>query len=142
MLKIPSELKIFMNMSRVNSSQSRRFSGTLNGLGFTEFQILYHLSNAPGQRMRRIDIANAVGLTASGITRILSPMEKIGLVSKEAHARDARVRYVAIAPSGERMLDEGVEMAQHMAEEKLAVLTKTEIKTLSDMMKKIGGQIE
>lgn len=77
-----------------------------HGLGLTEFLVLLHLRHAPSGNLRRIDLAEKVGLTASGVTRVLNPMEKIGLVSKEVSARDARASLVALTTAGERILKE------------------------------------
>jgi DNA-binding MarR family transcriptional regulator len=56
--------------------------------------------------MRRVDLAEKVGLTASGVTRLLNPMEKIGLVDKTASSHDARVSLVALSKAGRRMLED------------------------------------
>ena len=58
------------------------------------------LLSAPNQVMRRIDLAESVGRTASSITKMLAPMQKVGLVGKEANARDARVSLVKITEAG------------------------------------------
>ena len=52
-------------------------------------------------RLELLELARLVGLTASGVTRMLAPMEKIGLVTKEAHPRDARLSLVKLTESGE-----------------------------------------
>ncbi|MBU1935191.1 MarR family winged helix-turn-helix transcriptional regulator, partial [Patescibacteria group bacterium] len=64
----------------------------------------------------------------SGVTRMLAPMEKIGLIKRELAKRDARVSYVAITPSGQRNLDETIDKAELFSEkifppEKLKKLT-------------------
>ena len=53
--------------------------------------VLHHLHYAQNQVMSRTELADAVNLTASGVTRLLIPMEKIHLVEKEKNNRDARV---------------------------------------------------
>jgi DNA-binding MarR family transcriptional regulator len=45
-----------------------------------------------------------VGLTPSGITRLLDGLESAGLVRKENCASDARVTYATITPEGRRAL--------------------------------------
>lgn len=75
--------------------------GAIHGIGLAEYMVLLNLMKAPNHALRRIDIAEALARTASGITRMLMPMEKIGLVSKETNARDARVSLVKITPAGE-----------------------------------------
>jgi DNA-binding MarR family transcriptional regulator len=109
---ISPTLSFFISLSRIETVLSRRLDAKLGGLGWSDFLILHALSIAPEGRMRRVDLADAIGLTASGITRLLLPMEKIGLIRREAHAGDARVSYVAIAPGGETQLREAIERAE------------------------------
>lgn len=59
--------------------------------------------------MRRIDLADKVWLTASWVTRLLLPMEKIWLVWREINESDARVSYVTLAPGGKNKLKEAQE---------------------------------
>jgi len=74
--------------------------GAIHGISFTEYIVLSNLMNAPNHTLRRIDLAEAIGRSASAITKMLLPMEKIGLVSKQANPRDARVSLVKITPAG------------------------------------------
>ncbi|UUZ55216.1 MarR family transcriptional regulator [Massilia sp. H-1] len=53
----------------------------------------------PGGRIRRVDLAERVSLTASGVTRTLLPLEKIGLVTRQSDPRDARVGFAVITPT-------------------------------------------
>ena len=78
--------------------------GAIHGIGLAEYMVLLNLMKAPNHALRRIDIAESLARTASGITRMLMPMEKIGLVSKETNTRDARVSLVKITPAGEDLL--------------------------------------
>ena len=77
--------------------------GAIHGTGLTEYMVLHSLMKAPNHSLRRIDIAETLARTASGITRMLMPMEKIGLVKKELNGRDARVSLVKITPAGEEL---------------------------------------
>jgi DNA-binding MarR family transcriptional regulator len=54
--------------------------------------------------MRRVDLAESVVLTASGITRLLEGLEKAGLVAKETCATDARVSYAVLTDAGREKL--------------------------------------
>ncbi len=115
----------FLNLARTQAALSRRFDSGLGGLGLTEFMILYSLSKAKDKRLRRTELAAKTGLTASGVTRILLPMEKVGLVKRQDDSQDARVSYVALAPGGQRKLEEGLEDAELLAQN---LLRKTNIK--------------
>jgi len=75
--------------------------GCIHGIGFTEYMVLHNLVNAPNKALRRVDLANSVGRTASGVTRMLLPMEKLGLIEKELSPRDARASLVKITTVGE-----------------------------------------
>jgi DNA-binding MarR family transcriptional regulator len=109
-------LEQWIEFARLSAIGARQFPTGLEGLGFSEFVILYHLSQAPGVQMRRIDLADKLGLTASGVTRLLLPMEKLGLVSKEKHRRDARVSLVRLTPAGRRNMADSLPYAQTLAE--------------------------
>ena len=80
----------------------------LHGINFTEFIVMFYLYSQKEKQARRADLAENIGLTASGITRMLAPMEKIGLVQKEKNVRDARVSLVKITEAGERVLSESM----------------------------------
>jgi len=79
---------------------------SVHGITFSEFYVMHKLSGAPEKTMRRTDLAENVGMSASGITRALAPMEKLGLVEKEKNPRDARVSLVRLTDAGARVLDE------------------------------------
>lgn len=118
MKEMSASLQFFIGLARVQATMARRFDGRLgHGLGFNDFAILLALARSAGGKMRRIDLAESLGLTASGVTRLLAPMEKIGLVKREANVHDARVSYVALAPGGKRMLAESMERAELLSEE-------------------------
>ena len=134
-------LTLFMNMAIAQAIVGRRFDPQLGGLSFTEFLILYHLSKNPTGKMRRVDLAERIGLTASGVTRLLAPMEKIGLVKREENTADARVSFVALAPSGKRMLNESMEHADYLATQLLTNCTKDEVRHASEVMLKLGGTV-
>lgn len=89
--------------SAIISRQLDNSLGAVHGIGLTEYMVLLNLMKAPNHALRRIDLAEALARTASGITRMLMPMEKIGLVKKEANQRDARVSVVKITPAGEEL---------------------------------------
>lgn len=115
MITTSTALQFFVNLSKIQSVVTRRFDGRLNGLGWTDFIILLHLAQASDEKLRRIDLAEKIGLTASGVTRILLPMEKIGLVTREVNENDARVSYVVLAPGGKEKLFEALERAEYLS---------------------------
>lgn len=107
MEEISQKMSFIMNLWTMNTIISKKIDGKLgsvHGISFTEYMVLYHLNNVDTKSMRRIDLAQNIGLTASGVTRLLAPLEKIGLIQKETNKRDARVSLVGISSAGERLL--------------------------------------
>lgn len=144
MSNISQSLKFFLNLNTVQLITAKRFDSKLNshGISLNDFMILYHVGEAPDEKLRRTDLAEKIGLTASGITRILTPLEKLGLVRKEANSRDARVSYVKLAPAGKRILNEAITTAESTTEQ---ILNLTRTKKLDDMARfliELGGTIE
>ena len=139
MKNMSSALKFFLHMAKAQAIMARRFDGSLGGLGFSEFMILFHLSQAPEEKMRRIDLAEKIGLTASGVTRMLVPMEKIGLVQREMTEHDARVRYVTLAPGGRQMLQEGMERAELLCEELIPAAKSKKLVEMEKLLQELVG---
>ncbi|MDD2907558.1 MAG: MarR family winged helix-turn-helix transcriptional regulator [Candidatus Gracilibacteria bacterium] len=111
------KIDLFINIAKLSYILSKTLDGKLGGIGFNDFIVLYHLNKAPENKLRRIDLAEMVGLSASGVTRLLLPMEKIGLVNKESNPNDARVSYVILAPGGKTKFTEALERFEIFNEE-------------------------
>ena len=78
----------------------------IRGVSFAEYRLLRALSEAPNRQASRIDAARSIGLTASGVTRALRPLEKIGLVSTVKNKRDARLAMAKLTPAGQALINE------------------------------------
>lgn len=80
--------------------------GAIRGISLAEYRLLRALGDAPEARASRVDLAQRVGLTPSGVTRALRPMEKLGIVSALKSKRDARLSIAALTPAGRELLDD------------------------------------
>ena len=80
--------------------------GAIRGISLAEYRLLRALGDAPGSQASRVDLAQAVGLTPSGVTRALRPMEKLSIVSTVKSKRDARLAIAALTPAGRELLDD------------------------------------
>jgi DNA-binding MarR family transcriptional regulator len=80
--------------------------GAIRGISLAEYRLLRALGDAPGSQASRVDLAEAVGLTASGVTRALRPMEKLSIVSTVKSKRDARLAIAALTPAGRELLED------------------------------------
>ena len=93
--------------------------GSHHGVSLSDLAILLELREAPGQRLRRVELANRLGITPSGVARQLQPLERIGVVGRESHARDARLALVVLTDAGARIADDGQATAEHAADQAL-----------------------
>src|SRR5437762_645931 len=106
MTNISDKLKFLMLLCKTEAIISRRFNG--QGLGFMDMTVLYAINQAPGGKIRRSDLAEQVGLTASGVTRLLVPLEKIGMIKRESNDRDARISYALLSTSGKEIFEDSL----------------------------------
>ncbi len=81
----------------VNETEKR---GLVYGTSFSEYLILRAVNNHGKAGIRRVDLAEQVGLSISGVTRAIAPLEKQGYVETLDESTDARVRKVAMTPTG------------------------------------------
>ncbi|AEF03202.1 MarR family winged helix-turn-helix transcriptional regulator [Alteromonas naphthalenivorans] len=79
--------------------------GDIHGIGSTEYMVLFTLIKAPSHTLRRVDIADALARSVSGITRLLQPMEKNGLVTKDSNERGAKVSLIKLTAAGEELFN-------------------------------------
>ncbi len=100
-------LESWVSYLRSHAAITRELSAQLqreHGLTLNDYEVLLHLSHAEGGRLRRVDLAERVLLTASGITRLLEGLERAGLVCKDTCASDARVSYAKLTEEGDAKL--------------------------------------
>jgi DNA-binding MarR family transcriptional regulator len=71
-----------------------------HGLTISDYEVLLRLARAPDRRMRRVDLAEQVLLTASGITRLLEGLERSGYVERGSCDTDRRVVYAVLTDEG------------------------------------------
>jgi DNA-binding MarR family transcriptional regulator len=71
-----------------------------HGLTINDYEVLLALAHADDRRMRRVDLAERVLLTQSGITRLLQGLENAGLVERAACPTDGRVVYAQLTDAG------------------------------------------
>ena len=134
-MEISKKLKFFMQLSKTNAVLARRFSS--QGLGFGDIAILYTISQTPNEKIRRIDLANQLGLTASGVTRILLPLEKIGVVKREANERDARVSLVALTSAGKTLLTDSLQSAEVVCDDLIPSSKTKKLEELANILEEI-----
>ena len=107
--KQASAVDAFVRLLRGHAAVTREMNAKLvadHGLTINDFEALLHLSHAEEGRMRRVDLAEKLILTASGVTRLLDGLEEAGLVDRAACASDRRVTYAVLTDAGRAKLEE------------------------------------
>lgn len=128
-------LPIQLNDLTTRMTRSIDRSLSLHGINLTEFNILRHLYNSGGdQGIRRLDLAEAVHLSPSGITRVLNPMEKIGLIEKLSNQRDARLSLVRLSESGTRVYREALTTYEQASADFFKLLKGKQIAKLQEVI--------
>src|SRR6056297_122978 len=108
---------------------------SVHGLGISDYLVLNQLYIAPSKKMRRNDLAARVGLSPSGITRLLNPLEKIGLVDKESNPRDARVSLVALSAPGKQIYEDAKASFSDASHLLFEPLNAVQLNKLSELLK-------
>lgn len=125
-MSVSIQPELLLKLVALHSKIQRQLAGQLSfhGISFTEYLVLRQLHEAPGNKLRRVDLAQRVGLTASGVTRLLNPMQKTGLIDKEDAARDARVSLVTLTSAGATIFKEASVSFNEVAQSFFAPLTE------------------
>ena len=98
-------LRLLQSADEFRARLAGEFS-SVHGLSVNEFFLLMHLDRATNKRMARVELAKRMHVSASTVTRMVAPMEKIGVVERELDTRDARFAFVAITSAGQTKLNE------------------------------------
>src|SRR5215510_12335398 len=75
-----------------------------HGISVKEFDVLITLFNAPDGRMRMTELGDHVVLTGSGITHLVTRLERDGLVLRTVDENDRRSFFAALTAAGQRRL--------------------------------------
>lgn len=115
-------LETVLNLAVVRSHVVREVDADLgsHGVSLSDLALLLELHHSPDGRLRRVELANRLGVTTSGVARQLGPLERIGLVGREPHERDARLALVVLTAAGSRIVEEALPTAEDAAARALA----------------------
>ena len=78
----------------------------VHGLALSDYDVLVTLDAAPGRRLRMAELADAVLLTRSGLTRRVDRLERAGLVERVRCPEDGRGMHAQLTTAGAEALSE------------------------------------
>jgi DNA-binding MarR family transcriptional regulator len=111
-----------------------------HGLTLNAYEALLLLAHAEEQRMRPVDLAGQLILTASGVTRLLDGLEEVGLIERATCASDRRVSYAVLTETGREKLESAAE--SHIAGIRAlfeARYSEEELEQLADLLGRLPG---
>jgi DNA-binding MarR family transcriptional regulator len=135
------EVLAFVSFLRAHAAVTRQLDRELvaeHGLTINDYEVLLRLARAPDRMLRRVDLAQQVLLTPSGITRLLDGLQSCGYVEKAACASDARVVYAKLTYGGLKKLAQATE--SHVASIGAIFcerLSDNELETLRDLLTRL-----
>ena len=138
-----SAVRAFVALVRAHAAAIRQLNAQLtrdHGLTINDYEVLLRLARAPDRRMRRVDLAGEVLLTASGITRLLDGLEHAGFVERGSCDSDRRVVYAVLTDAGRDKLREA--STSHVAQiEELfsARLDDAEQASFASLLERVAG---
>lgn len=134
-------LEAWVGLLRAHAATTRTLSAQLvaeHGLTINDYEALLHLSRAEDGRMRRVDLAERLLLTASGVTRLLDGLEAAGHVERLACESDRRVAYAVLTDAGREKLATAsrshVAAVRGLFEERL---TAEELAALAELLQRL-----
>jgi DNA-binding MarR family transcriptional regulator len=137
----PQNLAAWVSFLRSHAAITRELSMQLqraHDLTLNDYEVLLHLSRADGGMLRRVDLAERVLLTASGITRLLEGLEGSGYVCKQTCPSDARVSYAKLTDAGAAKLREaGVTHLRGIDELFTGRYSGSELATLAELLARL-----
>ncbi|HEY3070304.1 MAG TPA: MarR family transcriptional regulator [Gaiellaceae bacterium] len=103
----PEQLAAWSGFLRGHAQIVRALDAELereHGLALTSYDVLIQLSLAPDRRLRMFELADAIVLSRSGLTRLVDRLERCGLVERERGEVDPRQIYAKLTDRGLEVL--------------------------------------
>jgi DNA-binding MarR family transcriptional regulator len=136
-------VEAWVRLLRGHAGMRRTVSAQLqseHGLTVNEYEALLLLSHAQDNQMRRVDLADGLQLTPSGVTRLLDGLRERRLVEKAECASDARVTYAVLTVQGAEKLRAA--SCSHVAAIRALLrerYSQGEIETLVELLGRLPG---
>ena len=112
-----------------------------HGLTMARYDVLAHLNMAGGQ-MGLGELASAVTLSPSGLSKLLDRMDAAGLIRRDPDPRDARAAFATITPAGRGLVVKARTSHHDLLRRTFGnVLDDRDIADLTRVMGRIRGSI-
>jgi DNA-binding MarR family transcriptional regulator len=136
------ELGAWRGLLRVHAELMRALDAELEArhdLPISSYDVLVNLAEAPGGKLRMRDLADAVLLSRSGLTRLVDRLEREGLIERDTCTSDGRGCFAVLTDKGEELLSHA--RPTHLAgvrERFLAHFSREELGTLAELWERVA----
>jgi DNA-binding MarR family transcriptional regulator len=113
-----------------------------SGLTMARYDVLAHL-NMAGGRLGLGELAEAIALSPSGLSKLLDRMDAAGLIRREADPSDARAAFAVITPRGRRVVKNARRRHHGLLRETVgSSLSDRDVADLARIMRRIDASFE
>lgn len=121
------------------SRLSKKVGGQLSahGISLTEYLVMHYLYGSPHNAVPRIDLAEHLGMSASGVTRLIAPLDKNNIIEKVTNPRDARQSLVKLSKTGQRIYKEASVSFEHITKDLVGHLSQSQQEKLIELFRKV-----
>lgn len=136
------ELRAWRALLRAHACLAKRLDAELDRahrLPLSSYEVLHHLEEASGGRMRMRDLAEQAQLSRSGLTRLVDRLEREELLERCSCSHDARGSYACLTAAGhERLQEARVTHLGVVREAFFSRFSESELALLADMWERIA----
>ena len=136
-------VQAFIRLLQGHAAATRELSANLvrdHGLTINDYEALLRLSRADGNYLKRVELAESLVLTPSGVTRLLDGLERAGYVEKGSCDTDARITYAVLTDAGHEKLEKA--SRSHIAQIRAFFgerFDEDELATLAELLGRLPG---
>lgn len=131
----PLEYAAWRTFLRAHAAVMRALEADLlanHDLSLASYDVLVQLAEAPEGRLRMSELAEAVLLSRSGLTRLVDRLERDGLVLRASCPSDARGTFAVLTDAGRRRLTDAA--PGHLAAVRSCVTDRLEVSELGSLV--------
>jgi DNA-binding MarR family transcriptional regulator len=136
------ELHAWRGLLRAYGCLAKRLDTELeqaHRLPMTSYEVLHHLQEASGGRMRMCELAEQAQLSRSGLTRLVDRLEREQLLERCSCEHDARGSYACLTEAGRmRLVEARVTHLAVVREHFFSHFSEAELDSLADMCERIA----
>ncbi len=140
----PAGMIAWRSFLKTHAMISRRLEAELmseEDLPLASNDVLVQFTEAPDRRLRMTELADAVLLSRSGLTRLVDRLTRDGLVTRQACEDDARGTFAVLTSEGLSRLREASKVHLRGVEEHMTGrLDDSELATLTSLLERLDGE--